>query len=133
MEAATTSLKDTSLVVREENDVSRQVDKPIYPEEVDKHSPLTHNLSTAISCGTVRAGYTVSALVEDKPKVSFPISLIPCDPSTCFNKFLHYYKLPLLPSPQTINSFLLHFIQHSLWNNLQNELIISIKSDYSEA
>ena len=133
MEAATTSLKDTSLVVREENDVSRQVDKPIYPEEVDKHSPLTHNLSTAISCGTVRAGYTVSALVEDKPKVSLPISLIPCDPSTCFNKFLHYHKLPLLPSPQTINSFLLHLIQHSLWNNLQNELIISIKSDYSEA
>jgi hypothetical protein len=109
------------------------VDKPIYPEEVDLYSSLTHNLSTATSCGTVRAGYTVNALVKDKSKASLPISLESCDPITCFNKFLKHHQLPLLPSPQTINSFLLHLIKHSLWNNLQNELIISIKSDYSEA
>ena len=133
IDAATTLLKDTPIVFNKENDVSRQVDKPIYPEEVDKHSSLTHNLSTATSCGTVRAGYTVSALVKDNSEVSLSISSNSCDPSTCYNKFLLYFNLPLLPSPQTINSFLLHLIKHSLWNNLQGQLIISIKSDYSEA
>ena len=133
IDAATTLLKDTPIVFNKENDVSRQVDKPIYPEEVDKHSSLMHNLSTATSCETVRVGYMVSALVKDNSKVSLSIFSNSCDPSTCYNKFLLYFNLLLLPSPQTINSFLLHLIKHSLWNNLQGQLIISIKSDYSEA
>ena len=41
--AATTSLKDTPIVVKEGNDVSRQVVKPIYPEGLDNDGSLTLN------------------------------------------------------------------------------------------
>ena len=64
--AATTSLKDILLVVREENDISGQVVKPIYPEESDNDSTLIPNQSTSNSCETMRAGYMASDNVEDK-------------------------------------------------------------------
>ena len=43
MDAATISLKDTSIVFREENDISGQVDKPIYSEGLDNDGPLMFN------------------------------------------------------------------------------------------
>ena len=42
-----------------------------------------------------------------KPNNPPPLSLLDLyDPTTCYNKFLSYYKLQLLPSPQTIASFI---------------------------
>src|SRR6185295_20170817 len=55
--------------------------------------------------------------------------------NTCYNKFLSYNHLPLLPHPQTIKSFL-HYIysfDYSPDNSCDYTLIISIKNDYSEA
>src|ERR1041384_5921383 len=161
--AATTSLKDTPIVVKEGNDVSGQVVKPIYPEELDKNSPLMSNLSVASSCRTVRARYTVNAVEdislvelfptslasydphtisptnniaqlistttsEDEDEQLFISSILNCqlepdlphletitqitenlgtiDPTTCYNKFLFYYKLPPLEHPQTIFTLL---------------------------
>ena len=54
--AATTSLKDTPIVVKEGNDVSRQVVKPIYPEGLDNDGPLTLNQRALKSCEAVQAG-----------------------------------------------------------------------------
>ena len=67
-DAATTSLKNTSIVFREENDISEQVDKPIYPEGLDNDSPLTFNKRASESCGAIQAGHTVTA-VEDIPQL----------------------------------------------------------------
>src|SRR6185437_9553563 len=42
-----------------------------------------------------------------KPNNPLPSSLLDLyDPTTCYNKFLSYYKLQLLPSPQTLASFI---------------------------
>ena len=55
MDTATTSLKDTSIVFREENDVSGQVDKPIYLEVLDNNVSLTLNQRASKPCGAVQA------------------------------------------------------------------------------
>ena len=77
--AATASLKDTSLVVREENDVSRQVVKPIYPEDLDNDSFLTSNERTSDSCRAVQARHTVSAVEDNILNISESISSSPSE------------------------------------------------------
>src|SRR6185295_10503276 len=54
---------------------------------------------------------------------------------TCYNKFLSYNHLLLLPYSQTIKSFLHHIysFDYSPDNSCGYTLIISIKNDYSEA
>jgi ribonuclease HI len=87
----------------------------------------------------VQAGYTVIDPVEDKSFDKLPpTSLETCnlsstlyDTNVCYNKFLSYYQLPLLPYPQTIETFLLHLNQNQF--KLYNTVIISIKDNYSEA
>src|SRR6201988_4881697 len=60
-----------------------------------------------------------------KPPTSLPSNLLEIyDTSTCFNKFLLYYKLQLLPSPQTIVSFL-SYIQ-TTYSYLFSEQFIKI-------
>src|SRR5260363_483032 len=77
--AATASLKDTPLVVSEENDVSRQVVKPIYLEDLDNDGFLTFNQRTSESCGAVQAGHTVSAVEDNTPNISESILSSPSE------------------------------------------------------
>jgi exonuclease III len=87
----------------------------------------------------VRAGYTVIDPVEDNSLDKLPpTSLETCnlsstsyDTNICYNKFLSYYQLLLLPYPQTIETFLSHLDQNQF--KLYNTVIISIKDNYSEA
>src|SRR5260364_378410 len=41
-----------------------------------------------------------------------PSSLELYNPTTCYNKFLYYYRLQSLPSPQTIDSFLQYILEY---------------------
>ena len=53
--------------------------------------------------------------IEDITLVeSFPTSLKSYDLLSCYNKFLAFYKLPLLPPNQTIKSFLHHLKPYKL-------------------
>src|SRR5260363_190509 len=79
IDAATTSLKDTPLVVSEENDVSRQVVKPIYLEDLDNDGLLTFNQRTSESCGAVQARHTVSAVEDNILNISESISSSPSE------------------------------------------------------
>ncbi|CAG8836875.1 21189_t:CDS:1, partial [Cetraspora pellucida] len=47
----------------------------------------------------------------------------------CYNKFLAYFNLPLIPQDQTIGSFLKHLQQH----NLTHYANFSINTNISEA
>jgi exonuclease III len=108
IEAATTLLNDTSIVVNKENDVSRQVVKPIYVATLI-YDDQTQRTEQILELGTtVQAGSkTVSALIEDKTQIYLPTTSKSLDISTtCYNKYLKHYNLPLLPTNQTIFSFL---------------------------
>ena len=50
----------------------------------------------------------------------------------CYNKFLAYYKLPLLKEPQTINSFKQHLTQNNA-KHLACYTLITVNSDKTEA
>ena len=58
-------------------------------------------------------------------------SLDSYDLNTCYNKYLLYYKLPLLKEPQTIQSFYLHLDNHASY--LKKLAIISLTKDKKEA
>ena len=51
---ATALLKEATKAFNKENDVSRQVDKPIYPEDPNNDGPLTLNLRASEPCEGIR-------------------------------------------------------------------------------
>src|SRR5689334_899357 len=75
---------------------------------------------------------TASDLLEEHLFKSYPISLDFYDLKTCYNKFLSYYKLPLLREPQIVNSFLQYLIQNNA-KHLAHYVLITINSDKTEA
>ena len=77
---ATALLKEATKAFNKENDVSRQVDKPIYPEDPDNDGPLTLNLRASEPCGAVQAGHTVIAVEDISHVVSSPTSLASYEP-----------------------------------------------------
>src|SRR5690242_5726699 len=138
MNAATILLKDTPIVVNRKDEVSGQAEKPIYLKTWDNDGQTQRTEQATGSLETVRAGYTVIDPVEDNLLDKLPPTTLKSfnlffnlyDTNICFNKFLSYYQLPLLPSPQTLETFFSHLKKHS---ELYNTVIISIKNDYSEA
>jgi len=131
IEAATTLLKDTTIVVNKENDISRQVDKPIYVEGQDNDGQTQCTGQTMVPCTAVRAEHTVIDPVEDNFERSFTTSLILYDLHTCFNKFLLYYKLPLLSHSQTIQSLIQHIDKYN-HNNTVSSITFSVSNTYDE-
>jgi hypothetical protein len=131
IEAATTLLNDTTIVFNKENDISRQVDKPIYVEGQDNDGQTQRTGQTMVPCTAVRAEHTVIAPVEDNFERSFTTSLIPYDLHTCFNKFLLYYHLPLLPHGQTIQTLLQHIDKYNN-NKTVSSITFSVNSSYNE-
>ena len=74
---ATTSLKNTPLVVREENNVSRQVVKPIYLEGIELNNSLMSNLIVVNPYGTMQARYMVTDIEDYSYMASSSTSLNP--------------------------------------------------------
>ena len=56
------------------------------------------------------------------------------DSDSCYNQWLARLNLPLLPHPQTLNSFLKHIYQYNFTqhNNFKYAFRLAIKLDYSE-
>src|ERR1043165_9709087 len=95
----------------------------------------------------VRAEHTVSESTEE-PSISLdliasshtketpkePSNDLLYDPDSCYNQWLACLKLPLLPHPQTLYSFLKHIEKYNFshLNIFKNALRLSIKLDYSE-
>jgi hypothetical protein len=131
IKAATTLLKDITIVVNKENDISRQVGKPIYVEGQDNDGQTQCTGQTMVPCTAVRAEHTVIDPVEDNSKRSFSTSLAPYDLDICFNKFLLYYNIPLLPHNQTIQTLIQHIDKHN-HNQKVTSITFSVNSIYSE-
>ena len=72
----------------EENDVSRQVDKSIYVEELINDGQTQRTEQTLASCTTVRTEYTASASTEDNYSTSDTISSSPSEVQLSFNTSL---------------------------------------------
>src|SRR5689334_8147840 len=68
---------------------------------------------------------------EELPSKSSLTSSNSYDLEICYNKFLAYYKLPLLRELQTINSFKQHFTQNNA-KHLAYYTLITINSDKTE-
>ena len=82
------------------------------------------------SFAAVRAEHKmVSASTEGQLSKSPSTSLESCNLDACYNKFLSFYKLPLLDTPQTIFTF----YQYLSLFDFSYPTTISIKNDYSEA
>jgi len=101
----------------EENDISRQAEKPIYAEDQDNDGQTQRTGQTMVSCAAVRTEHkTASASTEHKhtsdtnsshpSEVQTLQNLNQNTSTTCYNRFLRYYKLPILLPSQTIGSFL---------------------------
>src|SRR5690242_16066347 len=84
-----------------------------------------------VSCTAVRAEHTVIDPVEDNLRRSFSTSTTPYDLHTCFNKFLLYHNLPLLPHGQTIQSLIQHIDKHN-HNNTVSSITFSVSNSYHE-
>src|SRR5689334_21764378 len=69
---------------------------------------------------------------EELPSKSSSTSLDSYDLKICYNKFLAYYKLPLLREPQTINSFKQHLTQNNA-KHLACYQLITVNSNKTEA
>src|ERR1700752_4751344 len=68
--------------------------------------------------------------ILDKPPTSLPSNLLEIyNTSTCFNKFLFYYKLQLLSSLQTLASFLLYIQTNYSYLYSEHFIQISIKQN----
>jgi hypothetical protein len=72
IEAATTLLKETTTVVNKENEISRQVGKPIYVEGHVNDGQTQHTGQTMVPCTAVRAELTVIDPVEDNLRSRVP-------------------------------------------------------------
>src|SRR5260363_347054 len=113
---ATALLKDALIVVNKENDVSRQVDKPIYAEVQDNNSQIQRTGQTMDTCAAVRAELKiVSNLVKDTNSSSDNITSSPSE-ETCYNLFLQKYNLPRLSKQQTLKSFIKHLLKQAFLN-----------------
>jgi len=95
----------------EENVVSRLVEKSIYMKDQLYDSQTQQTEQALISSATVRTEYTASAFTEDPQLPSATIISTPTEDNLCYNKFLSYYNLLILPSSQTLKSFYQH-LQH---------------------
>jgi hypothetical protein len=84
-----------------------------------------------VPCTAVRAEHTVIDPVEDNFERSFTTSLILYDLHTCFNKFLLYYNLLLLPHSQTIQTLIQHIDKHNN-NKTVSSITFSVNSSYNE-
>ena len=131
IEAATTLLKDTTTVVNKKNEISKQVDKPIYVKGQVNDGQTQCTRQTIVPCTAVRAKHTVIASVEDNLSRSFSTSLISYDLHICFNKFLLYYNLPLLPHGQTIQTLIQHIDKYNN-NKIVPSITFSVNSSYYE-
>src|SRR5437868_3591812 len=89
----------------EENVVSRRVGKSIYTKNQLYDGQTQRTEQALISSATVRTRYTASAFTEDPQLSSATIISTPTEDNLCYNKFLSYYNLPILPSSQTLKSF----------------------------
>ena len=91
------------------------------------------------SCAAVKTELeTASDPVEETNLELLPTSLKSCNSNTCYNKFLSYFNLPLLPPNQTLKSFLEHLKEQKFNNNITlsvnhslNETHIYLPNDYS--
>src|SRR5690242_18910191 len=98
----------------EENDVSGQVVKSIYVKDQDNDGQTKRTWQTMESFAAVRTELkTASDPSEELLSKSLSTSLDSYDLEICYNKYLAYYKLPLLRGPQTINSFKQHLTQNN--------------------
>src|SRR6185295_12431137 len=90
----------------EENDVSGQVVKSIYTENQDNDGQTQRTGQAMALFAAVRTELkTASDSTENTQPKSFLTLLNSYDLDTCYNKFLQYYYLPLLPSQPTIKTF----------------------------
>ena len=117
----------------EENDISRQVVKFIYAENQDNNDQTQCTRQAMALFAAVRTELkTASDPTEDTQPKSFSTSLNSYDLNTCYNKFLQYYYLPLLPSQPTIKTFFQH-LQQINYTHLLNTSTIILKTDKTEA
>ena len=130
IEAATTLLKDTTIVVNKENETSRQMDKPIHVEGQVNDGQTQCTGQTIVPCTAMRAEHMVIDPVEDNFERSFTTSLISYNLHTCFNKFLHYYNLPLLSHDQTIQILIQHIDKYDN-NKTVSSITFSVNSSYN--
>ena len=100
-------------------------------EGQDNNSQTQCTGQTMVPCTAVRAEHTVIDPVEDNFERSFTTSLIPYDLHTCFNKFLLYYNLPLLPHGQTIQTLIQHIDKYNN-NKTVSSITFSVNSSYNE-
>src|ERR1043165_4004790 len=131
----------------EENGVWRRAVKPLYAENQVNDCQTQRTEQAMVLFAAVRAEHMVSKSTEESSTSLNPIASshiketskelsndLLYDPDSCYNQWLAYFKLPLLPHPQTLYSFLKH-IEHYNFSHLNifnNALRLSIKLDYSE-
>src|SRR6185436_13655022 len=117
----------------EENDVSGQVVKSIYAENQVNDSQTQRTGQAMALFAAVRTELKMASNpTEDTQPKSFSTSLNSYDLNTCYNKFLQYYHLPLLPSQPTIKMFFQH-LQQTNYTHLLNTSTITLKTDKTEA
>ena len=87
------------------------MEKSIYAKDQLYDSQTQQTEQALISSATVRTRYTASAFTEDSQLSSATIISTPTEDNLCYNKFLLYHNLPILPSSQTLKSFYQH-LQH---------------------
>ena len=98
----------------EENDVSGWVVKSIYAKDQNNDGQTKRTWQIIEPFAAVRTELkTASDLSEELPSKSSSTSLDSYDLEICYNKYLAYYKIPLLREPQTINSFKQHLTQNN--------------------
>ena len=71
IKAATTLLKDTTTVVNKENEISRQINKPIYVKGQVNDGQTQCTGQTIVSCTAVKAEHMVIDPVENNFKRLF--------------------------------------------------------------
>ena len=132
----------------EENDISRQAEKPIYAKDQDNDGQTQRTGQTMVSCAAVRTEHkTASASTEHKhtsdtnsshpSEVQTLQNLNQNTSTTCYNRFLRYYKLPILLPSQTIGSFLRYihdnYPQYYSQQYIKISIYINKTTDYKEA
>ena len=125
MDATTTSKLDLPLTVSkpilEENDVSRQVVKPIYVATQINDSQTQRTEQTFEFGTVVKTEHTASAYIEDLLVLPIPTSLEPFEALTCYNTFLKFHNMDLLKTDQTIGSFM-KYLKEKNSQNQQDSL-----------
>ncbi|CAG8565478.1 13704_t:CDS:2 [Ambispora leptoticha] len=83
------------------------VDMPLYLKACENDGQTQCTEQATSSLETMRTRYIASDYIKDTNLTSSqPTSLKPCNLSTCYNKFLQYYKLSTITNKTTIALFI---------------------------